>query len=233
MIIKLLVDAGDMKPGPSIGQQLGPLGINIGKVISEVNKATSNFKGIKVPVSLDINTKTKDFTVEVGTPPVAELLKKESGIEKASGQPHKIKVANLALEQIVKIAQTKEKGMLTKDFKSAVKTVLGSCVSLGILVEGKSASEIIRHIDKTEFKEIIEKQKSEFPAEKKAKLDEEFEKIKAEQEEILKREAEEAAAAEAEKAEAAPEEALAEAEEKEEAPKAEEKAPEPKEAEKK
>ena len=60
MIIKLIVDGGEMKPGPTVAQKIGPLGINIGSVISEVNKATTEFRGIKVPISLDIDTKTKN-----------------------------------------------------------------------------------------------------------------------------------------------------------------------------
>src|SRR5210317_1427605 len=102
-IIKLLVDGGDMKPGPAVGQQLGPLGINIGDVISKVNDATSEFKGMKVPAILDIDPKTKDIKVEVSSPPASELIKKEVGIEKGSGDHKKEKVANAAIEEIIKV----------------------------------------------------------------------------------------------------------------------------------
>ena len=64
MIIKLLIDGGNMVPSPAIAQQLGPKGINIGKVISKINESTKEFKGMKVPVELDINEKTKEFTVK-------------------------------------------------------------------------------------------------------------------------------------------------------------------------
>ena len=84
MIIKLLIDGGDMKPGPAIAQQLGPMGINIGKVISDVNTATKEFKGVKVPVELDVNEKTKSFVVRVSSPPTSELLKKELNLEKGT-----------------------------------------------------------------------------------------------------------------------------------------------------
>ena len=63
MIIKLLVEGGDMKPGPAIAQKIGPLGINMGKIIQEVNEQTKSFKGMKVPVILDVDTKTKSFTI--------------------------------------------------------------------------------------------------------------------------------------------------------------------------
>ena len=72
-----------MKPGPVIAQQLGPMGVNMGKVISEVNVATKEFKGMKVPVELNIDEKTKEFTVKTTSPPTSELLKKELGVEVA------------------------------------------------------------------------------------------------------------------------------------------------------
>jgi large subunit ribosomal protein L11 len=200
MIIKLLVDAGDMKPNPAISQKLGPLGLNLGKIIQDVNKATAQFKGIKVPVSLDIDTKTRNFKVEVSTPPTSELLKKEFGLEKGSGDSGSIKVANAALEQIVAIAKTKHQAMLTEDFKKAVKNVVGTCVSLGILIENRNAKEISKEIDAGKFDDIINKQETSVSAEKKAQLESHFAKVKAKQDEMLKKKAEEEAA----KAAAAP-----------------------------
>ena len=78
---QLLAEGGSMKPGPALSQTLGPAGINISEVIKKVNEATSNFKGMKVPVELDIDAKTKAITVNVFSPPVSELVKKELGIE--------------------------------------------------------------------------------------------------------------------------------------------------------
>ena len=107
MIIKLLVDGGEMKPGPIVGQKLGPIGINIGQVISEVNKATIEFKGTKVPVTLDIDPKTKKFKVEVSSPPTSELLKKEMGLERGSGDHKKNQLANASIEQVIKVAKVR------------------------------------------------------------------------------------------------------------------------------
>ena len=64
MKVKLIVDGGKMAPGPAVSQQLGPMGINLGKVISDVNEATKGFVGMKVPVELDVDTKTKNFAVD-------------------------------------------------------------------------------------------------------------------------------------------------------------------------
>ena len=70
MIVKLLVDGGDMKPGPAVAQQLGPLGINLGKVIADVNQSTAGLKGVKVPIELDVDAKTKTYKIKVFSPPL-------------------------------------------------------------------------------------------------------------------------------------------------------------------
>lgn len=202
MIVKLLVDGGNMKPGPAVGQKLGPLGVNLGKVIEEVNSATANFKGIKVPIELNID-KQKNFSVNVLSPPTTELLKKELGIEKASGEAEKIKVANASIEQIISVAKTKYPNMLANNFKSAVKTVVGTCVSAGILIENKPAKDIEKEISSGRYDKEIEEMKTETDPEKKKKLNSFFSEIKTEQDAVLKKEEEEKAAEEAKKAEEA------------------------------
>lgn len=193
MLIKLLVDGGEMKPGPIVGQKLGPVGVNIGQVIADVNKATAEFKGTKVPVTLDIDTKTKKFKVEVSSPPTSELLKKELGLESGTGDHKKNKVANAAIETVIKVAKVKYSNMLAREFKSAVKSVVGSCISLGILVENKIGNEIERDIEAGVFDKEINSQKTDISAEKKAQLKDQFEKVLKSQEEVKK--AEEAAKA--------------------------------------
>ena len=64
-LIKLLVEGGKMSPGPAVAQQLGPMGINMGDVISQVNDATSEFAGVTVPVHLNVDAGTKEFTIKV------------------------------------------------------------------------------------------------------------------------------------------------------------------------
>ncbi|MEK6885901.1 MAG: 50S ribosomal protein L11 [Nanoarchaeota archaeon] len=204
MIIKLLVDGGEMKPGPIVGQKLGPIGINIGSVISEVNKATAEFKGTKVPVALDIDPKTKKFKVEVSSPPTSELLKKELGIETASGDHKKNKVGNISIETVIKVAKVKFGNMLAKDFKSAVNSVIGSCISLGILVENKGGKETQADIKKGIYDSEIKSQKTDTSTEKKAKLKAHYENVLKEQENIKKAEEAAKAAEEAAKLAAAP-----------------------------
>ena len=199
-LIKLIVDGGAMKPGPTVAQQLGPMGINIGKVIEDVNKATANFKGVKVPVELNVDAKTKKYEIKVSLPPTAELIKKELGLEKGSGEAGKTKVGNVAIEQIISIAKTKMPNMLARNTKNAVKLVLGSCVSIGVLVENKSPVEIIREVNQGVYDKEIKDEITTVTAIKKAELESYFNKVKAQQEARAKAEAEAAAAAEASKA---------------------------------
>ena len=186
MKLKLLVDGGEMKPGPAVSQKLGPLGINLGKVISEVNKVTLEFKGIKVPVTLDIDPRTKDFTVSVSTPPAVELLKKELGFTKGSSQPDKIKVANAAIEHIIKIAKIKQKDMFTNDLKASVKSVLGTCVSNGILVESKDPKAVTAEVDKGVYDKVISGGVEILDKEKLKKLASDFKEVEKEQEALIK-----------------------------------------------
>ena len=200
MKVKLIVDGGDMKPGPAIAQQIGPLGINLGKVIADVNTATLSFKGTKVPVEIDVDGKTKTFTIKVNSPPVSELIKKELGLEKGSGQALKYKVGNLAFERIVSIAKTKMPNLLARDLKAGVKLVVGTCVALGVLVDNKEAKDIEKDIDSGVYDNIIKNEITEVSSEKKNDLEEFFTARKAKQEKEKKVAEEAAAAAEAAKA---------------------------------
>ena len=215
MQVKLLVEGGNMKPGPVLSQKLGPAGININEVITKVNDSTKNFNGLKVPVELEIDTSTKEIIVNVFSPPVSELLKNELGIEKGSALQLKTKVANASIEQIISVAKTKLPNLLCKDLKSAVKVVVGSCVSLGVLIENKPAVEIEKEIDEGKYDKEINDEKTETSEEKKAELNKYFLEIKDKQEELIKQET---AAKESEEAKAEEVKATEESKSKEEKP---------------
>src|SRR3990167_3698085 len=224
MQIKVLTEGGSIKPGPALSQKVGPAGINMGQVISKINEATKSFAGLKVPVELDIDTAAKTFSVKVFSPPVSELLKKELKIDKGSNAQKKIRVANASIEQIISVAKTKMPNMLSKNLKSAVKSVVGTCISLGTLIENKSAKEIIEDINAGIYDEEIQAEKTETSSDKRKKLDQYFSEVKAEQEKILQQE--QAAKEAAEAAAAVKPEEGAEAK-KEEVPKEEKKEKEP------
>lgn len=201
MMIKLLAEGGAMKPGPALSQKLGPAGIPINQVIQKINEATEDFHGLKVPVELDIDVKTKKFEIKISSPPVSELLKKELGIAKGSGMQLKTTIANASIEQIISVAKTKMQNLLCKDLKSAVKVVTGTCVSLGVLVENKPAKETEKDIEAGKYDKEIAQVKTQTSPEKKKMLDDYFKEVQRKQELILKQEqaakeaAEQAAAA--------------------------------------
>jgi large subunit ribosomal protein L11 len=140
--VDALVDGGKATAGPPLGPALGPLGLNLNQVISAINEKTKDFDGMKVPVKLMVNPETKEFEVKVGTPPVSALVKKELGIEKAAQTPGGEVVGDLSLDQVKRIARIKIENMLSYTEEAAVKEVLGTCVSMGVRVEGKDPREI-------------------------------------------------------------------------------------------
>ncbi len=203
--INLLIDGGNMKPGPAVAQQLGPMGVNMGKVISDVNEATKEFKGMKVPVELDVDEKTKDFTIHTSSPPTSELLKNELGLEKGSDKHAEVKVGNASIEDMIKIAKIKLPNMLDRDMKAAVKSVLGTSASVGILVENENPNNLIQAVNDGKFDSEINDERTETSPEKREKLNQFFTEIKSEQEAKAAAAAKEAKEAEAKKAEEAEE----------------------------
>lgn len=202
-LIKLLIEGGKMTPSPAIAQQLGPMGINIGQVISQVNTATADLKGITVPVHLTVDPKTKKFTIKVLSPPTSELIKKEIGIEKASAARMKQKVGNLSIEQVISVAKSKHEHLLSNTFLSSVKSIIGTCMALGVMIENKDPKEILEEIKSGKYKKEIESQKTETSAEKKKELADFFAGIQKSQEEVKKAEEAEKAAKEETKTAAA------------------------------
>ena len=203
-LIKLLVEGGSMSPGPTLSQQIGPMGVNMGQVISQVNEATKGFKGLKVPVELNVDAGTKEFTVQVFSPPVSELVKKELGLEKGSGEQAKVQAGNASIEQLISIAKTKQADLLAKDLKAAVMSVAGTCTSLGILIENDLAPVACEKIRSGKYDKEIQEEKVEEAPEKRKRLDEYFTQVHTKQEQLKKQEEEEAAAEAAAKAEAKP-----------------------------
>src|SRR3989344_1611979 len=175
--IEILAEGGKATASAQLAQSLGPNGINIKDVLSKVNEKTSSFKGMKVPVKIIIDTESKRFELNIGIPPTAELIKSELGIKKGASIPQFEKVGNLGIEQVIKIAKMKEDNILHNSFKSVVKTVIGSCNSLGVLVEGLDGKEINKLIDKGRFDKDINEKKTEISEEKIALLDKQLKDI--------------------------------------------------------
>jgi large subunit ribosomal protein L11 len=145
--VEILIEGGKATPGPPLGPAIGPLGINMMQVVEQINEKTSDFAGIKVPVKVIVDVGTKAFEIEVGTPPTTALIMDELNIEKGSQDPGLDKVADLSIEQALKIARMKFSALLSNDYKMATKEVVGTCVSMGLTVDGKDPKTVQKEID--------------------------------------------------------------------------------------
>jgi large subunit ribosomal protein L11 len=154
-IVELLVSGGQATAGPPLGPALGPLGVNVLAIVNRINELTKDYAGMKVPVKVAVDPETKEFEVTVGTPTTSALIVSELKIEKGSGTPNTQKVGNLTLEQVMRIAKIKHPELLSKTLKAAAKEVLGSCVTMGVTVEGKDPREVQREIDEGKYDKLL------------------------------------------------------------------------------
>ena len=180
--IQALVEGGKATAAPPLGPALGPLGVNIGQVVADINKKTADFKGMQVPVKVTVDTKTKEYTIEVGTPPVSALIRKEAGVDKGAANPLTEKVGDLRIEQVIKISKMKEDALLGKSTKERIKEVIGTCNSMGIMVEGEPAKEVINDINNGSFAEEIAKEKTDLTEQELKEIEEERKRLAAETE---------------------------------------------------
>jgi large subunit ribosomal protein L11 len=153
--IEVLVDAGQATPGPPLGPQLGPLGVNIKAVIDQINKKTQGYKGMKVPVKVEVDD-SRNFTITVGVPPTSSLLLREAGVEKGSGIPNTEKAGDLSFAQCVKVAQMKQESMLAINLRSAVKEVIGTCISVGLTIDNEDPKTITKAINTGNYDKFFE-----------------------------------------------------------------------------
>ncbi len=155
--VELIVAGGQATAGPPLGPALGPLGINIMAVVNKINEVTKDYAGMKVPVKISVNTEDKSFEVTVGTPTASALLVAELKVEKGSGTPNSAKIGDLNVEQIVRIAKIKRPELLARTLKGAAKEIMGTCVSMGVTIEGKDPRETQKEVDDGKYDDIFKK----------------------------------------------------------------------------
>ena len=132
--IKLQIEAGKASPAPPVGPALGSAGINIMQFVKEFNDRTAQQAGYIIPVVITVY-KDKSFEFITKVPPVAVLIKKAAGIQKASGKPNKEKVAKLTKEQVKAIAEQKMPDLNAASLEAAMSMVAGTARSMGVTVE--------------------------------------------------------------------------------------------------
>jgi len=134
-IIKLQIKAGAATPAPPVGPALGQHGVNIMEFCKAYNAATESQRGNVVPVEISV-FEDRSFTFALKTPPAARLLLKAAGVEKGSGEPHRIKVATVTMDQVREIATQKMQDLNANDIDHAAKIIAGTARSMGITVQG-------------------------------------------------------------------------------------------------
>ena len=132
--IKLQIEAGKATPSPPVGPALGSAGINIMQFVKEYNDRTAQQAGYIIPVVITVY-KDKSFDFITKVPPVAVLIKKAAGIQKASGKPNKDKVAKLTKAQVQAIAEQKMPDLNAASLEAAMSMVAGTARSMGVTVE--------------------------------------------------------------------------------------------------
>lgn len=130
-VVKLQVPAGKATPAPPVGPALGQAGVNIMAFVKEFNDRTAQQAGLIIPVEISVY-EDRSFTFITKTPPAAVLLKKAAGIEKASGEPNKNKVAKLPRAKAQEIAELKMKDLNAASIEAATRMIEGTARSMGI-----------------------------------------------------------------------------------------------------
>ena len=134
-IVKLQIPAGKATPAPPVGTALGPHGVNIMEFTKAFNAKTQDQAGRIIPVVMTVY-QDRSFTFITKTPPAAVLIKKAAGIDKASGEPNKKKVAKITKDQCREIAETKMPDLNAANVEAAMRMVAGTARSMGVEVEG-------------------------------------------------------------------------------------------------
>ena len=132
-VVKVQIQAGKATAAPPVGTALGPHGINMGQFIKEYNERTASLAGTVVPAVVTI-FEDRSYTFVTKSPPAADLIRREAGLEKGSGKPNKEKVGKISRAAVKKIAETKLADLNATSLEGAMKMVEGTARSMGVEV---------------------------------------------------------------------------------------------------
>ncbi|BCU68312.1 50S ribosomal protein L11 [Sulfolobales archaeon HS-7] len=153
--LKFTVEGGQARPGPPLGPTLSQMGINVAEAVKRINDVTADFKGMTVPVTLEIDTDTKKYEVKVGIPTTTALLLKAAGAQTPSGDPAHKKIGNISLKDVVNVAITKKDSLTAKTLEGAVITILSSAATIGLTVENEEPKKVISDIYNNKYSEML------------------------------------------------------------------------------
>lgn len=151
-----LIEGGKASAGPPIAPILGPTGANLYMIVQKINELTADLQGLKVPVTIVVDDDTKEFEISVGLPPTSALILKEINVEKGTGATGTEFTGDITFDQVITVARAKSKDLLGSSLANQVKSVLGTCVSMGVTVDGKDARSVQQEIDQGIYAEKLQ-----------------------------------------------------------------------------
>ncbi|CAB9496814.1 50S ribosomal protein L11 [Seminavis robusta] len=137
--VRLRVPCGSARPGPAIGQALGPLGINMAEFCKQFNERTEPMYEKDVPLSVKLNAMSdRTFTFQVRSPPTSYLIRRCMGKtnEKGPSEPNIEKpFGYITPEAVYEIAKLKQKDdhRWHLPLEGIARSVLGTARSMGIV----------------------------------------------------------------------------------------------------
>ncbi|RUM46763.1 MAG: 50S ribosomal protein L11 [Hyperthermus sp.] len=161
-VVNIKVQGGQVKPEPPLTDVASKLGIELDKLVNDINEATKRYKGFTIQVKLIVDEDSKEYDIEIKPPTTTELLLKAVGAKEPSGDPMHNKIGDLSFEKIIEIAILKKPALTAKTLKAAVKTIIGSARSIGITIDGKDGKEVIRDIERGVYDELLAKHEDEW-----------------------------------------------------------------------
>ena len=139
--VKVMVEGGKATPAPPLGPQLTQLGLKPPEVIKKINDQTKQYEGMKVPVEIEIDKKTKEYSINALMPTISQLLIKEAKLEKGFGD--RKETASLSFDAVKKVAMEHSKYSLAKNEDALINEAVGACVSISLKIDGKDPKEFI------------------------------------------------------------------------------------------
>jgi large subunit ribosomal protein L11 len=156
VVCEALIEGGKASAGPPIAPVLGPTGVNLYQIVTRINEMTAELKGLKVPVTIVVDDDTKEFDIEVGLPPTSALILKEVAMEKGTGATGTEVTGDITFDQVINVVRAKDKDLLGSSLSNQIKSILGTCVSMGVTVDGKDARIVQQEIDQGLYAEKLQ-----------------------------------------------------------------------------
>jgi len=128
------------RPGPAIGQALGPLGINMADFCKQFNDRTETMGYEKeTPLTVQLSALSdRSFTFDVRSPPTSYLVKKAAGVDKGPDSPNAdTPVGFITPEAVYEIARVKsaDQHRWHLPLDGVARSVIGTARSIGIRIK--------------------------------------------------------------------------------------------------